>query len=189
MKSFPDRKTAETAWIAHVRHKTYGKGPWVVFLGRNSGVITNVWVPSSYNAPHYVLTQFFSTELELSVKGHAGAVFRSCSSISQGQVVYQRFAKRVVEFFANPDPFSDANDLTPQPREPTPAIQAIAPALAPRHPPLPLTSESAGPSGLGSKRNASGSFSPTLRNSKAARPSDGWFVAHHAVLPGVYYGV
>ena len=75
-------------------------------------------------------------------------------------------------------------------REVTPAIEAIAPALAPRHSPLPPTPQVAEWSGLGSKRNASESLlTPPLRKSKTARPSDGWFVAHHAVLPGMYYGV
>lgn len=188
-KSYPDHKSAEIAWSAHVRHITYGKGPWVVFLGRKPGVFTNVWVFSSRTTPHPSLITFSSTELELSVKGHAHAVFRSCSSISEGQVKYQHFAKQVAEMFAGPDPFPRTGSLTLRPREATPVIQAIVPPLPTRDTPLPLASQSAGPSGLGSKRNASDSFTPPVRSSKTPRPSDGWFVAHHAVLPGVYYGV
>jgi len=42
---FPTRDSAMAAWSAYNRDKTYpdyGKGPWVVFLGRKPGVFTKV---------------------------------------------------------------------------------------------------------------------------------------------------
>ena len=195
-KVFPDRLAAEVAWTAHVQHITYGKGPWVVFLGRKSGVMTKVFVFSPDTPLRSVLTYPSSAELEFSIKGHACAIFRPCSSISDGHVKYQIFAKQVTEWFADLDSSSDTNSSTLQPRggvtcrEATPAVETIAPALVPRHYPRPLTPQVAESSASGSKRNASdSSLTSPLRRSKAARPSDGWFVAHHAVLPGVYYGV
>ena len=44
-KTFLTRNSAETAWIAYTQDRTYpdyGKGPWVVFLGRKPGVFTKV---------------------------------------------------------------------------------------------------------------------------------------------------
>lgn len=168
-----------------------------MFLGRKSGVMTKVFVLSPYTPLHSVLTYVSSSELEHSIKGHACAVFRPCSSISDGHVKYQLFAKQVAEWFVDSDLLSDTNSPTPQPRvggitrrEATPTIETIAPALVPRRSPPPLTPQVAESSTSGSKRNASdSSLTSPLRRSKAARPSDGWFVAHHAVLPGVYYGV
>jgi len=42
---FPDFDTAKAAWLAYVEDQVYpdyGKGPWVVFLGRRPGVFTRV---------------------------------------------------------------------------------------------------------------------------------------------------
>jgi hypothetical protein len=44
-KTFPTRDSAAAAWSAYVLDKTYptyGKGPWVVYLGRKPGVFTKV---------------------------------------------------------------------------------------------------------------------------------------------------
>ena len=44
-RSFPDRGSATAAWNTFAQDRTYpdyGKGPWVVFLGRKPGVFTKV---------------------------------------------------------------------------------------------------------------------------------------------------
>ena len=44
-RMYPDRDSAEAAWIAFMRDSTYpdyGKSPWVVYHGRRLGVIEKV---------------------------------------------------------------------------------------------------------------------------------------------------
>lgn len=42
---FPDRDSAITAWMAYTEegiYPDYGKGPWVVYLGRKPGIFIKV---------------------------------------------------------------------------------------------------------------------------------------------------
>ena len=98
--------------------------------------------------------------------------------------------------FTDPDIFSGVDGLMPQPEggddscEVKSAIQPIVPVPAvQKHFPPPLAPQTAESSKSAGKRNASGSL-PTspLRKYKLSRPGDGWYIAHNAVLPGVYYG-
>jgi hypothetical protein len=44
-RCYPDRESARAAWTAFTIHgiyPDYGKGPWVVFLGRKPGVFVRV---------------------------------------------------------------------------------------------------------------------------------------------------
>ena len=128
-------------------------------------------------------------ELKASVKGYHGAIFRSCSSVTEGQIKYHLFAKRVARMFAGPDLFP----TMPQQLEgrdfhgTVAADQRIAPIpVTPKHLP-PQVAES---SNTASKRNASySSLASSVRKLKVSRPSDGWYVAFNAVLPGTYYGM
>ena len=60
---YPDLASATEAWEAYNRDGTfpgYGKAPWVVFLGKNQGVIFRVWVHF-----HYPTINFSSRDLIL----------------------------------------------------------------------------------------------------------------------------
>ena len=56
-----------------------------------------------------------STELECSVKSYNDAIFRTCSSIAQGNIKFQLFIERVAQMFTGPDLFPDPDSLIPQP--------------------------------------------------------------------------
>ena len=160
------------------------------------------------------LMQSPSTELECSVKGFPNAVFRSCSSLTEGQIKLHLFAEHVVQMFAGPDPFSDVDDLLPQwdgvngQQEMAPVTRPTTPApVTPEHyPPAPQVKESRSttpdmPPELPASRIAGSSKSAANYDGPSSslvssppgpnipRPGDGWYVAHHAVLPGVYCGV
>jgi len=141
--------------------------------------------------------QLPSSELEACVKGYEGSIFQSCSSVAEGKIKFQIFVERVAQMFAGPDMFAGVEGLMSQQLEEgdlrgtTPATRLIAPVpVVPIHSlpaPTPLVAES---SRSASKRNASGSLpAPLSQRLKVTRPGDGWYVAHNAALPGVYYGV
>jgi hypothetical protein len=98
--------------------------------------------------------------------------------------------------FADPDLFSGVDGLMPQleggddSRGAKSAIRSIAPVPeVQKHFPPPLTPQTAESSKSAGKRNASGSLPASpQRKFKLSRPGDGWYIAHNAVLPGVYYG-
>lgn len=137
-----------------------------------------------------------STELECSVKGYEAAIFRSCSSVTTGNITFQLFGQRLTQMFAGPNPFPTLDGSVPQPErvddshETMPPAQPTTsvPAIQKRSQPLSIPQVSE-PSSSASKRNASGSsLSQSLRKYKVSRPGDGWYVAYNAVLPGVCYG-
>ena len=135
---------------------------------------------------------FLSMELKCSIKGYDGAVFRSCSSSMEGVIKFWLFAEQVGQMFTGSDPFSGTtgtisrpegyHEATPQPVSPVPII--------PKRSELPRTPRVAESSKAASKYKPSSLFyvSP-LQNPKVCSPGDGWYVAHNAVLPGVYYGM
>ena len=97
--------------------------------------------------------------------------------------------------FSGPDPFAGVESLLPHKseggsRRTVPVVQHITPVPAalkcPLSSPAPQVAES---SKTASKRNTSGSSLTPSRRSKVPRPGDGWYVAHKAAVPGVYYGV
>jgi len=57
------------------------------------------------------LTQLSSTELEASVSGYTGAIFRSCHSITEAQIRFRLFIAKVTKWFAGPDPFPGVGNL------------------------------------------------------------------------------
>ena len=88
--------------------------------------------------------------------------------------------------FSGPDPFSGVAGLLPQKSEGG-SRKAVPAAL--KRPLSPFALQVAESSKTASKRNASGSSLTPSRKSKVPRPGDGWYVAHKAVVPGVYYSV
>ncbi|KAF9782643.1 hypothetical protein BJ322DRAFT_1110520 [Thelephora terrestris] len=178
---YPNFESAESAWNAYIRDKIYpdyGKSPWVVFLGNKPGVFTKV------------------SELEASVKGYDGAVFRACSSVSEGKIKFEIFSGRVHQMFNVSDPFAGVEALMPQLAEDacetTPGAQSITPApVTPVRSPLPCPSQLVESSRAASKRKAVDSPPALIPQDsyKGSRPGDGWYVVHTGVLPGVYYGV
>jgi hypothetical protein len=132
------------------------------------------------------LMQFPSTELECSIKGYSDAVFQSCASHAEGNIRFRLFVQRVGQMFAGPDPFSKVTGMIPSPdrtgstSQPVTPIPVTEPLLAP---------QDTEPSEVASKRVlSSSSHAPPPPRFKLSRPGDGWYVAHNAVLPGVYYG-
>jgi len=163
------------------------------------------------------LTQFSSTELEASVSGYTGAIFRSCPSIAEAQIRFRLFTAKVAKWFAGPDPFHgvgnlltvieiedsdeddyDNDDNSDGDEEMGPAPQPATPELA--TPELPLTPQVSGPSDVASIDvpassdviEAPGGIVPASSASLTAgslKPGDGWYVVYAAVFPGVFYGV
>lgn len=152
------------------------------------------------------LTRASSTELECSIRGYTGAIYRSCSSVTEGNIRSYLFAEKVAQFFAGGDPFSNVQDLLPTPEEDDDqqddefGSQPSSPDLM--MPDLPLASQGDDPSSATSVGEAPPSELPsndTQEPSQSAvnhegtgpssSPTDGWYVAFHAVLPGVYFGV
>ena len=101
-----------------------------------------------------------------------------------------------MRIFAGPDPFASVACLLPQPlveggsREMVLAIPSITPApVTPKRSRSPLKSQVAESSKKALKRDASGSPLVPSQKIGAPRPGDGWYVAHNAAVPGVYYSV
>ncbi|KAF9787403.1 hypothetical protein BJ322DRAFT_1107468 [Thelephora terrestris] len=186
-RAFPSRKVAENAWVAFMKDGTfpdYGRSPWVVYFGRRPGVFERI------------------TELECSVKGYAGAIFRSCSSISEGKIKLQLFSERISLLFAGPDPFSGVEDLMPRREEfdnqrvIETAAKSMTPVLAMPNlslAPGPANPSHAAPNRVGvlpkSTSDEVAESSKSASSRKGPRPGEGWYVAYHAVLPGIYFGV
>ena len=144
------------------------------------------------------------TELECSVKGYDGALFRSCSSVAEGKIKFRLFTERVSRMFSNGDPFANVDGLVKQEDtegEP-PAAQNIAPVpvdrkLRPR-PRVPEPSQVSEPSQTPEPSSATADNfarpSPAPGCDRAGRASgsgslhrtEGYYVAFRAVLPGVY---
>ena len=206
------------------------------------------------------LTQLSSTELEASVSGYAGAIFRSCSSVTEAQIRFRLFVARVSKWFASPDPFFRVEDLMmeieiedsddddnyngdkgdeemePESQPATPELAILRLPLAPQAGGLlnaapidlpaapidlpatpidlpaasidlptmsvdpPATSngiEEPPKSALTNRMmpassalsDATDPQKPGSSTRSPPHPGDGWYVVHHAVLPGVYYGV
>lgn len=141
-----------------------------------------------------------STELEGSVKGYSGAIFRSCSSTTEGKIKFQLFSERVAQMFKATDPFSDVDSLTLG-QGGTDGKQRVISAVKPTTPvlvlpklplALPATkSWNTGSDGVAesSKMALNRDGARSSRRSKTPHHVDGWYVAHCAILPGVYYGV
>lgn len=137
-----------------------------------------------------------STELECSVKGYPNAVFRSCSSATEANIKFHLFTERIVQMFDGPDPFSGVDALTLKEEEvnyqqpAAPDIQSSPTLAFPKLSLTPQVTESwntplddvAGPSKLASNRDGARSSC----SFDVPRRANGWYVAYHAVLPGVY---
>ena len=182
------------------------------------------------------LTQLSSTELEASVSGYTGAIFHSCSSVTEAHIRFRLFTAKVAKWFAGPDPFpgvgdmimeieiedSDNNDNNGNDRDDDEEMEA-EPQTATAElviPKLPLAPQAGGPSSVGSidcpamsnvieelpksapndevilaNSALSDAADPLTTSSSnettpsSSRPGDGWYVVHHAVLPGICYGV
>jgi hypothetical protein len=137
-----------------------------------------------------------SSELEACVKNFDSPVFRSCSSVAEGKIKFELFTEKIAQMFSGPDPFSGVAGLLLRkleegsPHKVVPAVQSITPVpVVPKHSPSPRSPQVAESSNSASKRRASGSLLGSLQKARASRPGDGWYVAHNAVIPGVYYGV
>ena len=153
--------------------------------------------------------QFSSTEVEASVKGFSGAIYRSCASVGEGKIRLQLFIEKIGALFAGSDPFSFVDDMILEPDsegadgddggddEPAPAVGTTAPALtAPNLPLAPNVDPTAASTGDVEYKPASNDVAESSKSalnrqvaSPAPRPREGWFVAYNAVLPGVYLGV
>jgi hypothetical protein len=92
--------------------------------------------------------------------------------------------------FAGPDPFPQVVELMSQSQdshETRPTVRPVAGTS--NRSKSPFTSQVAGSSKTASKRKLSSpSHASLTQKFKISRPGDGWYVAHNAVLPGVYYG-
>lgn len=98
--------------------------------------------------------------------------------------------------FAGQDPFSNMDSLVfkPEEQQVTPVTQLHTPVLA--IPTLPLAPQFAGSQNTAldgvSETSASVSIcdgAGSSHGSDVPRCGDGWYVAHRAILPGVYYGL
>jgi len=102
--------------------------------------------------------------------------------------------------FDGTDPFSDVDNLAlgqggaDGKQRATSAVQPVTPVLV--LPKLPLAlqvtkSWNTRSDGVAesSKMALNRDGTRSSRRSKTPHHADGWYVAHHAVLPGVYYGV
>ena len=171
------------------------------FSGGGLGFLPECECPCVYLRRPSISDMVISTELEGCVKGYENAIFQSCSSVSEGNIKFQLFTQRVVEMFANSDPFSGVESLMPRQkeerREATPAPQLTAPVqVTPTNSLSSLPPQVAESSRAASKRRAvdpplnppqNANVTP-LQKSKVTRPGEGWYVVHTGVLPGVYYG-
>jgi len=110
----------------------------------------------------------------------------------EGVIKFWLFAEQVGQMFAGSDPFSGTtgtisrpegcHEVTPQPVSPVPIIPKRSELLL-----MPRVAES---SKAASKYKPSSlSYVSPLQNPKVCHPGNGWYVAHNAVLPGVYYGM
>ena len=143
-------------------------------------------------------------ELEHSVSGDSGAIFRSFSSLTEANTKFGLFIQSVTEMFSNVvDPFSvpgssalhparhdsPAGD-TPQ----APAVESVALPSVTRGPPE-TQPQAAGPSTQRAvtvqNEQALGPIAKSiLRRVRAGAPgrTDGWYVVFHGAIPGVCFG-
>ncbi|KAF9789421.1 hypothetical protein BJ322DRAFT_1105268 [Thelephora terrestris] len=186
-RAFPNRGAAEAAWLAFMRDGTfpdYGRSPWVVYFGRRPGVFTRV------------------TEIEGSIKNYTGALYQSCSSITEGKIRLQLFAQRAAHMFCGRDPFSSVADLMSLSddgdgnsdddgngeQEIGMAARSCTPVLV--MPTISLAPEPANPSGPASNDIAESSKSTSdPKGAGSSHPGEGWYVVYHGALPGVCFGV
>ena len=137
-------------------------------------------------------------ELERSVSGDSGAIFRSFSSLTEADTKFDLFIQSITEMFANVvDPFSASGPPTLLPARHAPQAPVVEPVSLPlvaRGPPE-TAPQVAGPSTHRTvtvqNEQALGPIAKSiLRRVRAGAPgkTDGWYVVFHGAVPGVCFG-
>lgn len=135
-----------------------------------------------------MLIRLSSSELECSIRGFGGAIYRCCSSVTRGKIKFDLFSQQLAHMFADRDPYSSV-DLLVLEAEEFSIQQQIAPPEPPATPVpeaqrLPLAPQVESWNAASSCDGAG-----RLGGPSSPRNGDGWYVAYRAILPGVYYGV
>ena len=142
------------------------------------------------------LMQFSRIELDGAVKNYKGALFRSCSSVAEGNTKLQLFIQHITEWFDDVDPFSGTCALTTQSipsargsgLQEEPLVRSATPTQnsQQRYPRTPRVIGSA---------HSYADFGSSLASSvctchlSAPHPSEGWYVVYRAAVPGIYRGL
>ena len=137
--------------------------------------------------------RFSRAELKCSVKGYTGAIFQSCSSLTDANIRFQLFSQQVAQMFTSLDPFSSVANLVPPPvggndLQEIPAVQATTPTQIASHnlPPAPQVAVS--PKSAIKCNDPGPSLVLPAHRLKNPQPGDRWYIMYKGILLGVYYG-
>lgn len=142
------------------------------------------------------LIQPSRSELESSVKNYRGALFRSCSSVVEGNIRMQLFIQHVTKWFANADPFSEASALVAHSNPSAEGdhlqespVRSATPTQTFREYYPPQVAGFSGSARPGRESPPTSSFCTCRLRFGTPHPSEGWYVVYHAAIPGIYQGL